>query len=141
MQNQAMKIKAVIFHLEGTLIESFGHDTNTITTPAFTSDVEAMLGYLRSKDIRLAIISRSSPASVKKMLAQVSDINISDFDTVISREQQQARGQDINAVVLAVKKIKLPAHHVLVVAADPTILQDGLQSWGSHCVFVPVGTI
>jgi hydrogenase maturation factor/beta-phosphoglucomutase-like phosphatase (HAD superfamily) len=128
MQNQAMNIKAVIFHLEGTLIESYGHDANTITPPTFTSDAEAMLGYLRSKDIRLAIISRSSPASVQKMLAQVSDISISDFDTVISCEQQQARGQDINAVVLAVKKMKLPEHHVLVVAADPTILQDACKA-------------
>jgi phosphoglycolate phosphatase-like HAD superfamily hydrolase len=135
MQNQAKNIKAVIFHLEGTLIEPYGDDANTITTPALTSDAEAMLGYLRSKDIRLALISRSSPASVQKMLAQVSDISISDFDTVISCKQQQARGQDINAVAQALKKMKLPEYHVLVVAANPTILQD------AHCVFEPVGTV
>ena len=128
MQNQAKNIKAVIFHLEGTLIEPYGDDANTITTPALTSDAEAMLGYLRSKDIRLALISRSSPASVQKMLAQVSDISISDFDTVISCKQQQARGQDINAVAQALKKMKLPEYHVLVVAANPTILQDACKA-------------
>jgi hydrogenase maturation factor len=89
-----------------------------------TSDAKAVLRYLRSKDIHLAIISRSSPASVQKILTQVSSSSISDFDTVISREQQQTHGGDINAVAVAVKKMKLPAHHVMVVAADPAILRD-----------------
>jgi len=127
MQNQAMNIKAVIFHIEGTLMESYGHDANTITTPTFTSDAEVVLRYFISKNIRLAIISRIPHSSVRRMLAQVSDISISDFDTVISRKQRQAREQNINAVASAVNKMKLPAHHVMVVAADPAILQDACE--------------
>jgi hydrogenase maturation factor/phosphoglycolate phosphatase-like HAD superfamily hydrolase len=128
MQNQAINIKAVIFDLEGTLVESYRHDATKIAPPTLTSDAEAVLRYLSSKDIHLAIIRRSSPASVQKMLAQVSDIRISDFDMVISHEQQQAHGQDINAVALAVKKTKLPEHHVMVVAADPAILQHARKA-------------
>jgi hydrogenase maturation factor/phosphoglycolate phosphatase-like HAD superfamily hydrolase len=120
-----MNIKAVIFDLEGTLIESYRPDATKITPPALNSDAKAVLRYLRSKDIHLAIISRSSPASVQKILSQVSSSSISDFDTVISREQQQTHGGDINAVAVAVKKMKLPAHHVIFVAADPAILRDG----------------
>jgi len=128
MQNETMHIKAVVFHLEGTLIEPHKHDTTSIKTPKPSPDVEAVLGYLHSKNIRLAIFSYDSLASVQRKLANVSIISISDFDTVICREQLQTHSRDINAVALAAKKIKLPAHHVMVVAAEPAILQDGRKA-------------
>ena len=69
MQDQAMNIKGVIFHFEGLLTKPQRHDASAITTPTFTAAAKPVLKYLRSKNIRLAIISRSSPARVQKILA------------------------------------------------------------------------
>jgi hydrogenase maturation factor len=128
MQNEAMHIKAVVFHLEGTLIEPHKNDVTTIRIPTPAPDAEAVLVYLRSKNIRLAVFSSDSLTSVHKKLANVSIFSISDFDTVISCEQLQAHSRDINAVALAAKKMKIPLHHVMAVAADPAILQDARKA-------------
>ena len=134
MQNEAMHIKAVVFHLEGTLIEPHKHDATSIKGPKPASDAATVLGYMRSKNIRLAIISRGSLASVQKNLTDISIISISDFDTVISREQLKANSRDINSVALAAKKMNLPLHYVMVVAAEPAILQDA-RNFGALTVF------
>jgi hydrogenase expression/formation protein HypE len=133
MQNEAMHIKAVVFHLEGTLIEPHKHDATTIKTPTPVPDAEAVLGYLRSKDIHLAIVSHGRLTSVQKFLENLSNIRVSDFDTVISREELQAHSLDINAV--AAKKMKLSVRHVMVVAAEPAILQDA-QKAGALTVYL-----
>ena len=134
MQNEAMHIKAVVFHLEGTLIEPRKHDATTIINPGPIPDAEEVIGYLRSKNVGLAIVSYNSLTSVKKKLASVSNINISEFDTVISREQLQARSRNINAAAVAAKKMKLPLQHVMVVAADTAILQETREA-GALTVF------
>ena len=134
MQNEAMHIKAVVFHLEGTLIEPHKHDATSIKGPKPASDAATALVYLRSKNIRLAIISHGSLTSVQKNLNDISIISISDFDTVISREQLKAKSRNINAVALAAQKMNLPLHHVMVVAADPAILQDA-RKFGALTMF------
>mgnify|MGYP001815888238 CR=1 FL=1 len=48
MQNEAMHIKAVVFHLEGTLIEPHKHDATSIKGPKLASDAATALVYLRS---------------------------------------------------------------------------------------------
>ena len=126
MQTKAMHIKAVVFHLEGTLIEPYRQGVTSIKAPKPVPDAEAVLRYLRSKDLRLAIVSHGSLTSVQNILANRLYISVSDFDPVISREGLQAHSPDINAV--AVKKMKLPAHHVMVVAAEPAILQDAQKA-------------
>ena len=134
MQNEAMHIKAVVFHLEGTLIEPHKHDATSIKGPKPASDAATALGYLRSKNIRLAIISHGRLTSVQKNLTDSSIISISDFDTVISREQLKVKSRNINAVALAAQKMNLPLHHVMVVAAEPAILQDA-RNFGALTVF------
>jgi hydrogenase maturation factor/phosphoglycolate phosphatase-like HAD superfamily hydrolase len=137
MQTKPIHIKAVVFHLEGTLIEPHKQDATSIKAPKPASDAETVLGYLRSKDIRLAIVSHGSLTSVQKMLANLSNISVSDFDPVISREGLQVPSPDINAVALALKKIKLLAHHVMVVAAEPAILQDAQKAGATTVFFDP----
>ncbi len=135
MQNEAIHIKAVVFDLEGTLIEPQKYDARSKKAPKPVPDAEAVLGYLRSKDIRLAIVSRDSLASVQKMLANLSSISMSDFDPVISRKELQAHGPDINAVAVAAKKMNIAVHHVMVVAADPAILREARKA-GALTVFL-----
>ncbi len=124
MQNDAIHIKAVAFHLEGTLINPHINDATVIKTPTANPAAEAILGYLRSKNIRLAIISDDSLTSVQNKLANVSTLSISDFDTVICRDHLHAHSREINAVALAAKEMKLSMRHMIAVAADPAILRD-----------------
>jgi hydrogenase expression/formation protein HypE len=137
MQNEAMHIKAVVFHLEGTLIEAYKHDAKTKKSLTSPSDAEAVLGYLRSKGLRLAIVSHGSFESVQKMLSNVSCINVLDFDTIICRQELQAHSPNIGAVALAAKKMNLPLHHIVVVAAEPVILQDARKSGALTMFFDP----
>jgi hydrogenase expression/formation protein HypE len=122
MRNEAMHIKGVVFHLEGTLIEAPSLDVTQIKTPSPGPDVEAVLGYLRSKNIHLAIFSDDSLEAVKKKLENSSNIRISDFDTIISREQLQAHDGDVDLMALAAEKMKLSVRHVMVVTSDSVIL-------------------
>jgi hydrogenase expression/formation protein HypE len=122
MQSKALHIKAVIFHLESTLLEPHRQDELTIKAAKPTPGAEAALEYLRSKSVRLAILSGDSLATVKKRMASISTISISDFDVVVSHEQQ-VHSRDINPVALAADKMNLPVHQVMAVAADPTIIR------------------
>ncbi len=137
MQNKAIHIKAVIFHFEGTLFEAQKHGAKSLTTPISAPGAEAVFGYLRSRDIRLAIVSRDSLATVQKILANVSYISDSDFDTIISREGIQSNSPDIDAVALAAQKMKLPVHHTMVVTAEPAILQDSRKAGAITVFFDP----
>ncbi len=123
-----MNIKAVIFHLEGLLINQQSLDTCSKKKPTFASGTKAVLKYLCSKNIRLAIISRCRLADGQKILEHLPDIDISDFDTVIGSEHQKTGRGGTNAVALAVKQMKLPKHHVMVVAADSAILQEACNA-------------
>ena len=78
MQNDAMNIKSVVFHLESTLIEPHKNDATTITPLAPNPAAEAVLGYLRSKHIRLAIsrIRLDQWQLVPQPIAVVANVNI-----------------------------------------------------------------
>ena len=141
MPNETIHIRAVVFHLEGTLFEPQKHDATTIKPPTPIPDAEAVLGYLRSKSIRLAMISHSSLASVQKILANITDIKVSDFETIISREDLQAHGPTANAVAAASQKMKLPLHQVMAVAADPAILREARKAGALTVYLAPTALL
>ena len=141
MPNETIHIRAVVFHLEGTLFEPQKHDATTIKPPTPIPDAAAVLGYLRSKSIRLAMISHSSLASVQKILANITDIKVSDFETIISREDLQAHGPNANAVAAAAQKMKLPLHQVMAVAADPAILREARKAGALTVYLAPTALL
>ena len=128
MQNETIQIKAVIFHLESTLFEPQNGGAGSIKSPSPAPDAEPVFEYLRSKDVRLALVSRNSLASLQKMLADISYIGASDFITIISRECLRTHSPAINPVALAVKKLNLSVHHVMVVAAEPAVLRHSRKA-------------
>ena len=137
MQNEAMHIKAVVFYLEGTLLESQQQDATTIQKPVPTPEAGEVIEYLRSKNVGLAIVTYDSLESVQKKLANVSSVDILNFDTVISREQLQTHSRKIDALAVAAKKLKLPLQHVMVVAADPAILREARDAGALTVIFDP----
>lgn len=137
MQTETMHIKAVVFHLESALVQARNHYPATMIRPKLTPGAEAVIDYLGSKNIHLAIFSQGSPTSVNKILADLSLSGISGFDTVVCRPQLQPNCSGSNAIELAAKQMKLAPHEVLAVAADPAFLQEGRKAGAFTVYFDP----
>jgi hydrogenase maturation factor len=135
MQKEAMHVKAVVFQMEGILIEPPAPDTLTIKSPTPAHDSAELIGYLHSKNIRLAMFSHDSFTTVKKRLEKMPGIRISDFDMIICREQMPVDIPEVNLAALAAKKLKLPVGQVLAVITDPLILQQ-VRNAGAISVFL-----
>jgi hydrogenase expression/formation protein HypE len=170
-----MRIKAVLFHLESTLVKAQGSRAAKIKAaigcPAETgaldfirslpdedarararSELERLaleaaanskpapgapqiVRYLKLKKLRLAIISNGSPAAAQKTLANLPEVNASDFDPVISAEEVRAHGPDANLVQWAARQMDLPPGQILVVTGDAAIRRAG-QKAGAETVFL-----
>ena len=66
-----------------------------------------------------------------------SSIRISDFDTIIGREQLPAQGGDVDVMALAAKEMKVPVRHVMAVTSDPVILQKARDAGALTVFFDP----
>ena len=137
MQKETMHIKAVVFQMEGMPIELPASDASTIKSPTSELETAAVIGYLRSKNIGLAMFSQDRFETVKMGLEKMSGIHISDFDVIISSEQLPVDSPEINVVALAAKKLKLPVGHVLAVTADPMILEQARNAGAITVFFDP----
>ena len=126
MQNELKQIKAVVFHLESTLVEPSGPGAQPPENP--TAIAGSVFRYLRSKTIRLAILSDDYPVSAQKKLAARSFSNAAEFDVIISRKQLQNPDDDIDAVTRAAQKMGLPVNNIAVVAADASILRAAREA-------------
>ena len=174
MQNQTIRIKAVLFHLESTLIEGQDANAQTIKTsigcpagtavPDFISslpdedrtharselkrfEIKAaanskpapgapeIIRYLKLKKLRLAIISDINASLAEKMLLHLPDVNTSDFNPFISRDELPAQRPDTNMIKLAAGQMNLPPEQVLVIAGDASIVLAG-QKAGAPTVFL-----
>jgi len=87
------------------------------------SGVDAMLDYLRSKNLRIAIIGRSGRSSVSNILGHLSSFSILDNEVVICREEVMEHEPYVSPIQLAAQKLATPQHRILAVASDPAILQ------------------
>ena len=137
MQTGKMHIKAVVFDLESTLVQTGNNDPTTIIKPTTLPDAEDVIGYLRSKNIRLAVFSRGNLASVEKILADLSPSGISGFDAIVCRQQLQPDSTGSDAIDLAAKKMKLSPRQIMAVAADPAFLQEGATAGAFTVHFAP----
>ena len=133
-----MHIKAVFFELEGMLIEPPAPDASTLKSPTSEHDIAAVIGYLRSKNICLAVFSHDRFETVKKGLANMPGIHIPDFEVIISSEQLPVDGPETNVVALVAKKLKLPVTNVLTVTADPMVLKQARNAGAITVFFDPL---
>ncbi|MBT8363512.1 MAG: HAD hydrolase-like protein [Deltaproteobacteria bacterium] len=125
-----MRIKALVFDLENTLIQKRELDAESKPAPG----VGKLLQYLEIKDLRLALLSSGSSAECEKLLEILSEVSETRFDEIISRKGLQVSGRSTNAVRLATRKLNLPPQQVLVVTANSAVLREA-QSAGTATVF------
>jgi hydrogenase maturation factor/beta-phosphoglucomutase-like phosphatase (HAD superfamily) len=174
MKTKPIRINAVVFYLEGTLVQTDSYDVKAVkasigcpadmsiigfirslpsaqnrkrilsaldrldseTSEEFTPapDAAAVVGYLRLKNLRLAIFSRKNLSSTQKILKKLAPLRISDFDAIICREELLKHPPGANPIQLVAQKMNLPVDQVLAVTADPDSLRDG-QHVGAMTAF------
>ena len=79
------------------------------------SGAEELIPYLRSKGLRVGIISRNSYQSIERALKNFKTIGVSDFDLIISRDDPVKPKPSADGVLFAAKKLQLDVKHILVV--------------------------
>jgi HAD superfamily hydrolase (TIGR01509 family) len=79
------------------------------------SGAEELIPYLRSKGLRVGIISRNSYQSIERALKNFKTIGVSDFDLIISRDDPVKPKPSADGVLFAAEKLELDVKHILVV--------------------------
>lgn len=79
------------------------------------SGAEELIPYLRSKGLRVGIISRNSYQSIERALKNFKTICVSDFDLIISRDDPVKPKPSADGVLFAAEKLGLDVKHILVV--------------------------
>lgn len=79
------------------------------------SGAEDLIPYLRSKGLRVGIISRNSYQSIERALKNFDTIGVSDFDLIISRDDPVKPKPSADGVLFAAEKLGLDVKHILVV--------------------------
>ena len=79
------------------------------------SGAEELIPYLRSKGLRVGIISRNSYQSIERALKNFKTIGVSDFDLIISRDDPVKPKPSADGVLFAAEKLGLDVKHILVV--------------------------
>jgi hydrogenase maturation factor/beta-phosphoglucomutase-like phosphatase (HAD superfamily) len=115
-----------------TTLERLDLESAAVSVPV--ADAAAILGFLRFKNLRLAIYSHKSLASSQKVLKKLTPVRLSDFDVIICREELLRHPPGTNPIRLAAQKLNLPVAQVLVVAAEPEGLRTA-QSAGAISAF------
>ena len=175
MPMESMRIKAIVLHLEGILIQPDIQAMETIRTsigcsvdmsapdfirglpnaahknqileklehyeleaaksPKAAPATEEIMRFLEQKELRLALVTHSCLAYVQTILKRVPILPISNFETVISREDLLAPDGVTNPVQLAAEKMNLSSDQILTVAGELTVLQEALEA-GTIAVFI-----
>jgi hydrogenase maturation factor len=98
------------------------------------ADAEAMIQILRSKDLKLGLLSDRGQASIRRALTNFKTIRLSDFDLIIGRDEMLEHNAAANAVVLAAEKMRLAPTQILAVCEDETNIRAAKAS-GAVTVF------
>ena len=128
-----MRIKAVILHIESTLIQTGSRTDKANPAPG----AETVVRYCGDKGLRLAIVSHESSRSVQKMLEQLPFISQSDLGVVLGREDLTVRSSVRDPVELAAEKMNMPLDRILAVAGDPAFLRDARKNGATTVVIDP----
>jgi HAD superfamily hydrolase (TIGR01509 family) len=101
---------------------------------------EEIICYLRSKGIRLGILSRNTRASVERAIRNFSHVSSADFDLIISRDDAIRPKPDPDGVLFAAKQMNIAPEKILVVGDYIFDVHAGNRA-GAITVFLDNGTL
>lgn len=96
-----------------SILERFEIDAASKSMPH--AGAEDLVVYLRSKGIRLGIISRNGLESIERAIQNFKKIDLSDFDLIISRDDPVKPKPSADGVLLAAKRMNVDPKQMLVV--------------------------
>jgi len=121
MKNRPLHIKAILFRLEGTLVDSRQQRIKMETVPAFEKTIQ----YILSKKIRLGIISHASLDTIRQVVADSQAMDIAALDVIIGQE-------DISRLS---PQTDLAVENILLVSTNGSEIQAAQRS-GAITVFM-----
>jgi len=86
---------------------------------------EALIQYLKSKNIPLGIISRNSRRSIRRALENFTRVTEADFDLILTRDDPVEPKPGAGGVLLAGKRLKSAPHELLLVGDFVFDIQAG----------------
>jgi len=86
---------------------------------------EALIRYLKGKNIPLGIISRNSRRSIQRALKNFNRVSESDFDLILSRDDPVKPKPSGDGIMLALKRLKAEPHELLLVGDFVFDIQAG----------------
>ena len=124
-----MHIKAVLFHLENTLAQPIGPESDRPVLEAASNylspaDTGELLKYLELKNLYLAVFSNGSPDFVNRILNDLPPLKDYRFSAVIDRSGLTIDNETIDPVGLAARKLNLAPEQLLLLTADQKVIQQ-----------------
>ncbi|MDF1591431.1 MAG: HAD-IA family hydrolase [Desulfobacterales bacterium] len=92
------------------------------------SGAEETISYLRSKGLRVGIISRNGRESILRALQNFSHLNAADFSLIISRDDPVRPKPNPDGILLAAKTFGINTAELLMVGDYVFDIQAGLQA-------------
>ena len=101
---------------------------------------EELIHYLRSKGLGIGIITRNSLLSIERALQNFKNIDISDFDVIISRDTPVKIKPSGDGILMAAQTLNVDVKQVLMVGDYVFDIQAG-QSAGCITAFLDYGDV
>lgn len=114
-------------------LERFEMDAAALAEP--NQGAEALIRYLRAKDLHIGIISRNCLKSIKRSFQNFASVGLSDFDVIISRDTPVKPKPSNDGVLLAAERLGVPVEQMLMVG-DYVFDMEAGRSAGAVTVFL-----
>ncbi|GBC62238.1 hypothetical protein DENIS_3207 [Desulfonema ishimotonii] len=118
-------------------LEQFEADAAIASRP--NAGAVEIITYLRSKGVRLGILTRNLEASVARALENFNGVSAADFELILSREAPIAPKPSPAGVLLAAQELGVEAGELMVVGDFGFDIEAGNQA-GATTVFLTNGT-
>jgi HAD superfamily hydrolase (TIGR01549 family) len=101
---------------------------------------QKLIHFLRSKEIRIGIVTRNTLSSIKRAIKNFEDIDMSYFDVIVSRETPARLKPSGDGIILAAETLNVDVKQILMVGDFVFDIQAG-QTAGCMTAFLDYGTV
>lgn len=121
-----------------SILERFEKNAAIISKP--NKGAEDLIQFLRSKQLNVGIITRNSTNSIEQALHNFKNIQMSEFDVIISRETPVKPKPSGDGIYLAAQKMDVNVENILMVGDFVFDIEAG-KAAGCKTVFLDYGTL
>lgn len=115
------------------VLEQFEEDAARRSRP--NEGAEELVRFLKRRHIRRGILTRNRRASVETALKNFAHVRLADFNAIITRDHVQRPKPDPEGVLLAARRLRVPAASLLMVGDYRYDIEAG-QRAGAPTIFL-----